>query len=144
MGVDVNLYVVDNAETGQKELDLINRWLMDRGVHGYDPEDWDNDHNAPPLGRDNYEPKHLEWKTLSRFYGPGYERGHWPNIYNGIVCIRAAFPDYEIHYGGDTTLAAPRVTDGMLQKYWDHWLSDDGREYYKKHVRLNQPEGSNT
>lgn len=127
MGVDVNLYV--EGTVTDERLDLVNQWLMERGVHGYD-RDFQDDRSVPPLRRDDYFDR-LEWDTLDRYYGPGYPRGWWPTIHNAIVCIRAALPDCEVFYGGDTTDYGTKATDDYLAEIWALWTSDAGRSYFR-------------
>ena len=125
MGIDVNLYAV--GDITDKQLEDANRYLAERRIFG-----WGEDlkENGPALVRDKYaEDGRVEWDTPIRYYGPGYERGHWPDIYNAIVCIRAALPQCTIHYGGDTSLDAPEVTNPMLAEMWAHWVGPEGTAY---------------
>ena len=69
--------------------------------------------------------------TLTRWYGPGYERGHWPTIYAAIRILQHCFPSCAIHYGND---AQERerilpVTDADLEHLWRHFLSPLGNNY---------------
>lgn len=122
MGVDVNCYAV--GDVSDEQLEQANLFLTERRVTG----GYDDD--RPPLVRyDHPDGERIEWATLDRYYGPGYERGWWPNIYNGIRCIRAALPQCAVYYGGDTMDYAPEATDEWLNSIWDHWLGPDGMAY---------------
>ena len=87
-----------------------------------------------------WQPDRVVLCTLDRLYEKGYERGSWPIIHNGILCMRAAFPECTIHYGGDYYLSeddqdAPEATDELLAELWAHWLGPDGDGY---HVQMRQ------
>ena len=82
----------------------------------------------------------LEFHTLSRYYGPGYERGSWPHIYAIFLLLRHHFPDTQLFYGGDSMPdECLEMTDEELSKMWAHYLSPDG-ENYRKSKRFRQPE----
>lgn len=123
MGVDVELHAVGTVT--DDEVASANRYLVKRGVRGEYVSQW-------PLMRSEWG---VRWDTLHRFYGRGYERGPWPQIYNAIVCLRAALPHCEVRYGGDSDDREPPgevVDDGWLSGMWRYWLSDEGVGYHER------------
>ena len=125
MGVDVTLYAV--GEPTDDELAEAEAFIRERCQ--LDQQGWTG--TGTVLKRDGYNPKMINFYTLDRWYGPGYERGWWPEIYNNIVVLRAALPGCVVHYGSDSYEAEeiPPVTDEYLQEIWDHWLSIEGQAY---------------
>lgn len=118
MGLDVNLYAL--GKVTDEQLQAANEFLLERHVVGFDEN---------PLIRSSL-PDRIEWCTISRFYGIGYERGYWPNIHHAIVCISAALPHCEVFYGNDCRDDGEKITRTMLNKLWEHWLGPDGRAYF--------------
>lgn len=82
----------------------------------------------------------LEITGLARYYGPGYERGHWPNLYAAIRAVRALFPGHRVTYGGDGSQPweNPDATDEYLAAIWGHWLSEEGDDYGKASREANR------
>lgn len=75
----------------------------------------------------------LEIGSAYRFYGPGYERGYWPQIYGALRALMAMYPDKRITYGGDgyDVDQNPDVTPERLDEIWAHWLGPDGDAYLR-------------
>lgn len=123
MGIDVNLYV--EGDITDDEFDAAFAYMEAR-VGRRSGDDLAvlerNPHYADPM--------RIEFGTLERYYGPGYERGYWPGIYAAIMAMRHAFPGRQVFYGGDTTQDAEAVTDERLDAIWQHWLGPDGDNYY--------------
>ena len=67
--------------------------------------------------------------TMSRYYGPGYERGPWPDIYGAIRTLQAAFPEAKVFYGGDTSDDGIECTGEYLAEIWEHFLGPHGNDY---------------
>lgn len=123
MGIDVNLYAVGKVTAAGLEAAevFISERCDDRdGCY----ETW--------LRRSAYGPDRIEFQTLHRYYGPGYERGPWPVIHNYIVTLRAALPGCTVHYGGDSDWGnSPEATDDYLAEIWQHYLGPDGFAYFR-------------
>lgn len=143
----MTLYAV--GDVTDEQLAEANAYLQARGVDGLGDEpplrrcrdggaaDW-----GAWLGHSVPTPQPaVEWYWSPRYYGPGYERGYWPDIHNAIVCLRAALPHCTVHYGSDTQDAeegaVPPVTDQLLRDLWAHWLSPDGRGYHERVAAFN-------
>lgn len=87
------------------------------------------------------EPHNSGWTTYTisnhdRYYGPGYERGHWPQIYAYIRFLRAYIPmitndevEIDVWYGGDNWESYDLVTDDLLNVHWTLFITE-GREGY--------------
>ena len=80
------------------------------------------------------EPDIIELHNLDRYYGPEYERGWWPEIYNNILVLRQAFKNCTIHYGSDSLdyEEIPEMDYDLLGRLWAHWLGPDGQNYYER------------
>ncbi|MCP5028568.1 MAG: hypothetical protein GY929_20010 [Actinomycetia bacterium] len=127
MGVDVNLYAI--GEVSDEELNQADAWFFARARE---------DLNRADATYDQELANRIKVNTPARFYGPGYERGHWPDIYNMIRCLQAALPGCTVHYGGDSEDDALEVTEEMLSETWGHWLSDDGLNYRGMRAAINR------
>lgn len=64
---------------------------------------------------------------MSRFYGPGYERGHWPTVAAAIMWVRAQ--GWDAFYGGDSGVGIVPVTDEVLAGLWAYWCANGSRPY---------------
>ena len=123
MGLDVLAYAEGDITDGQ--LYEANKYMMARGVSG-----WERD--EPPLVRDPYFTDRVNWRTMERYYGTGYERGHWPKIANALACMRAALPHCAVFYGSDSDDYGDPVDDEFFAGMWEHWLSDKGQAYHER------------
>jgi hypothetical protein len=132
MGVDVNLYAL--GEVTDEQLTAANEYAKTRtsAWDSWGDQDQPFTRSTVWLGSDDTETPCIQLSTMSRFYGPGYERGDWPGIYSAIRVMRAAFPHCRVFYGGDTDDWAPEATDDYLAAIWDHFLSPAGRDYYDR------------
>lgn len=128
MGVDVNLYA--EGEVTDEQLATAETYLNARGYHGWTS---DPNVNGPVLRRehafDDEEGPRVEFRTLWRFYGPGYERGDWPRIYGAIIALRSALPHCRVFYGGDSTDNGTEATPEFLESVWAHWIGPEGTAY---------------
>lgn len=124
MGVDVNLYAI--GEVTDEQLAEAEKLVTSRGLD----VGWEG---SPALERAKYyDDDRIELNTLSRYYGPDYERGSWPSIFAMIRVLQAALPQCSIYYGGDTTDDGEEVTPEMLEGIWRHWLGPDGDGYHNR------------
>lgn len=115
MGIDVNLYAV--GEVSDEQFEAAGVYVKERVQF----DQWST------FDR-NYD-GHVELWTGHRYYGPGYERGPWPQIYAEIRAMQAALPWCAVYYGGDCSDEGEKVTPEMLDKLWAHWLSAAGNNY---------------
>ena len=123
MGVDVMLFargIVSDAELLAAKKFISSRVHLD-----------DYTTKEGVLTRSDYLPDLVVYHSLDRYYGPGYERGWWPEIYNVIVVMRSALPNCTIHYGSDSDdyQDIEETTEEDLDQMWDYWLSPDGLNY---------------
>lgn len=98
----------------------------------------DKDHRYPDLGFDEYEPvQTIEVKTLSRYYGKGYERGHWPEIREmGDWLMTTLGETAEVRYGGDTASEWEYLTPwpqvrAENEAHWEQFGNEPYRAYFK-------------
>lgn len=113
----------NNSAHGSEESDLAkNRVFFLRQVSWREPEE---------DGRFVYTINNLE-----RYYGPGCERGYWPQIYAYIRFLRAYIPlltknevEVDVWYGGDDGSCYALMTDDVLNEYWALFVKE-GRESY--------------
>jgi hypothetical protein len=116
MAKDVSLYA--EGEITDEELATGAALLRARAtiVDTLTPAD-------PVLIRSSYHrPPRVELATLSRYYSPTYDRGHWPSIYAAIRLMQAAFPHCRIFYGSDEDDSGQECTDEFLAGIWRHFL----------------------
>lgn len=121
MGVDMMLYAVGDITDDEIEAahTFLGAWRFDFGCALRRARTY---HDDGPR---------VEWWNGYRYYGPGYERGHWPSIYACIRGMRAAFPHATVFYGPDTAEDGSEATDEYLEELWAHWLSEHGDDVYK-------------
>jgi len=127
MGVDVCLYY-ESADG--KYPDLI--WL---------PEAW----NICEAGEDDHPATHEINADLSRYYGPGYERGPWPMICGVIMSLMASSNVKRVWYFGDHSYmdqcANDHLTIEKVNEISAHYMANGDRPYrdYFKSARLAGP-----
>lgn len=135
MGIDVNLYAV--GEVSDERLAEAEAFLVERELRiAWTTDPADNEAPRPNLRREPdgmFDEERVEFLTFSRYYGPGYERGTWPDIFTAILALRAALPECTVFYGGDTTDYGMECTDEFLGSLWEHWLSPKWDDYFARH-----------
>lgn len=115
MGLDVNLYA--EGVVTDEELAAATMFFEDRDVRGR------------PV-RSSYWPNRIEIDMDgTRYYGPHYERGPWPEIATTILVTVAAFPQCTVHYGSDDEDEPPSVDQDALDEIWAHWLGPHWNDY---------------
>ena len=123
MGVDVTLFArgavsdvaLEQAVEYMSMRVLLDEYTKEQGV----------------LTRCEHEKDVIDYHSLDRYYGPGYERGWWPEIYNVIMVMRSALPTCTIHYGSDSFdyHEIPEITAQKLDVMWGYWLGPHGQDY---------------
>lgn len=126
MGIDAEIYIKANLTPERRED--VEAYLRDRcpSLH-----DWD----GHVISQDSHGYNDGRWNLniLNRWYAPGYERGHWPEIYGMIRAMQAAFPGQDVYYGSDSgNESCDPVTPEFLEGMWQHWLGPNGRNYYNR------------
>ena len=73
----------------------------------------------------------LELNCMTRYYGPGYERGPWEQIYAAIRALAAMYPGQKVYYGGDSDDVdqLPEATPERLEEIWLHYIGPHGDDY---------------
>ena len=110
MGVDIKLYV--KAKAG---------WSYTHGDFKSEP--------APEYYED-CEATHEVWSAY-RYYGPGYERGWWPQIAHTLLELFDDSDVEKIWYFGDYSDLEdqPEFTKADFLELTLHWLQNGGRPY---------------
>lgn len=130
MGVDVSITIsgVTGWDESHRFADDIAQWLgMYRrdGLGSNSKGPWVVEYHEG-LGA-------LELSCMTRYYGPDYERGSWPEIFAALVCLTAMYPGSTIRYGGDSSPVEEleKVTPDFLDEMWRHYLGPDGDAYHQ-------------
>lgn len=76
-----------------------------------------------------------EVNIFMRYYGPGYERGYWPDIYATLFWLQNRFPKSKIYYYGDSggEESEKLVTSELIINNFQHWIKyghDPYRRYF--------------
>jgi hypothetical protein len=74
----------------------------------------------------------LEAHLLTPYYGPGYERGTWPEIAAVLEFLRRRIPDAQVWYGADAGDQVEEIVDESMRKMWNYWATHGGRPYYSR------------
>ena len=77
-----------------------------------------------------HAPSVLQVELSSPYYGPGYERGSWPEIAAVLEFLRRRLPGGRVWYGNDGGDWVREVTIESLDALWDHWARNGSRPYY--------------
>lgn len=118
MGIDINVWVEGDVTDEEYQQGLAEFEFRIDG-HTLTREGW-----TP--GRVELD-KEASW---TRYWGPHYERGPWPEIAGWLEALRAAFPNHVIRYGGDNDEEyGEEVDDDMMRRYWAHWRSPAAHNY---------------
>jgi hypothetical protein len=123
VGIDCEIYV--EAEVTDEFLSFAEEYMMKR-VPSFA---WRRDEGDTILRRRDYPEPRVEVQTLSRYYGTGYERGDWPDIYAAIRAMQGVFSDRPVFYGGDVSEYGMECTPEFLEEHWTHWQSAEGFGY---------------
>jgi len=123
MGVDVVIKAVGHVT--DEQLAEVNARMVEWITDGLYLED-----DCEALNRDEYEPDTLEVSTWWRYYGPGHERGPWPQIYRCIRAVQAWLPQCRVYYGSDASDEVTEVTDDYLASIWAHYNGSEGDRYH--------------
>ena len=74
----------------------------------------------------------LRVRLESAYYGPGYERGYWPEVAAVLEFLRRRLPGGRVWYGRDDSDWVREVTAESLDALWAHWAEHGGKPYYKR------------
>jgi len=158
MGVDLRLAFSIDREIKKEEMRDITYRIAEAVGSGFfylgkGKEDGTLAFSQKEYYKDNYVGDKsgyvYEYEGLSRYYGEGYERGHFPNIYMTILWLRLNFPKVTIYYGSDSYEEIDVLTISKQNKLLKHWASVGGIPYrqcgrmdYEKMCPLCQKEMS--
>lgn len=128
MGIDAEIYGVGDITDAR--LHEVEQFFLRRGPEGF-----------AILGEDGHflnrrrDPRIITLDTLSRWYGPGYERGSWPDIALALETFRRAAPELTIYYEDDTTCEFDqqfKYTPELAAEMWDHYFGPHGDAYHDR------------
>lgn len=129
MGIDAEIYGVGDITDAR--LREAEEFFIHRGPNGFAR----SDETGHFLYRRDANPQVIQLQTMSRWYGPGYERGWWPDIALALETFRRAAPELTIYYEDDTTCEYDRqieYTPRLASQMWDHYFSPLGDAYYER------------
>lgn len=112
MGIDAQIYLKADNDAPEFEWPLPNGYTLQPA----DPE-------RAPTGATH------EVYTLSRYYGPGYERGPWPDLCAVLMLLHACPSVQTVWYGGDNTDDAPECPPTRVQELAAHFMTYGCRPY---------------
>ncbi len=72
----------------------------------------------------------VEACVCDRYYGDGYERGHWPRLFAIIKWMSLNFTDGVVHYGSDLNDDIQPIDDASLDMLWRHWAAHGNTPYF--------------
>mgnify|MGYP007090447321 CR=1 FL=1 len=130
MGVDAFIGV--RGSFTEADIEVIKIYLEDRAINSEY-----NFYNLYDSG--------ISFYTGHRWYGEGYERGNWPEIYTLIRSFMAMFPNNEVIYYEDTWKNEQALesdycepeTEERLEALWVYFLGVDGMAYGKRILEHN-------
>ena len=142
MPVDAHLYITsDNVLSDEFISTLAAHLAEDMGhriatyhgrgyIYKVEEEDfWDLPEHLP------HATTVLRLHTETPYYGPGYERGHWPDIGAILEFLWRRVRNGQVWYGRDDGHTVSEVTRESLDALWSHWAEHGGRPYYQRSGR---------
>ena len=119
MGLDAMVYAKGRLTDQLHDL-LTERFPQSEWEEYTTPADW-----GKGEGR-----TWVVWRSYVRYYGPGYERGHWPTVATAIETVRAVFG--HVYYHSDSTwygeVEPHTVAD--TEALWQHWRGPNWDDYH--------------
>lgn|SRR5574337_36845 len=112
MGIDARIYAKLDDDRAEFEWSLPNGYVL-RAVD----VDW------APEGATH------EVDTSARYYGPGYERGVWPDLCAVLMLLHACPAVRKVWYGGDTTEDVPECPRTRVLELTAHFMEHGCRPY---------------
>ena len=127
MGIDAVFKARTSVPTTPEQFSTLSAALAERFP------DRSVGRQFPHLTFDEFEPvQTLEIVTLHRYYGPGYERGHWPDLREvGDWLVDAVGERGEVRYGGDSAgeWEHLRPWDEVRSENDPHWETYGNKPY---------------
>lgn len=132
MGVDATIFFDPGVPMTDREVEIANWRLIEAtGDRGY---------STPPRLIDRVEEENgyrhdyetgaaFQIRTGDRYYGPGYERGPWPQIASVLMWLLLNYPNGKVWYGGDSGDTLPQATIETIAETWKHWAEHGGVPY---------------
>jgi hypothetical protein len=123
MGIDVNLYA--EGHVTDEQLEEASAYMLARCSIA----DTFSGQFSVLERNDSYDRPRVVLSTMSRYYGPAYERGDWPSIYGAIRLMQKALHPLPVFYGGDSSEDGEECTQEFLHAMWSHFLGPHGDDY---------------
>jgi len=132
MGVDAVVYVQLEETISNEELAMLSSDIVEAF---YSVEFTTNkEYGWSPLTRDTEGRNALQVFWALWFYGPGYERGDWPNISGVLDWLQGRFGEKAtVLYGGD----CGNIPEDLRQwtpehkaEIWEHFIEHGHRPYF--------------
>lgn len=129
MGVDAVIFV--RTTDGQPPALDFGTLSGGATLQGVKPRDNDSELWADYIeDRCGVRPTH-KVENSWRYYGPGYERGPWPEIAATLLYLMAAPNVDGVWYDGDSADSPEAFDVSRLDEINDHWLRHGTRPYYQ-------------
>ena len=140
MGVDVVIKARPTGPITEEEFTKI----VNRFREAYpDPDYEDGEHRYPDIVWDPYDPvPTIEVDNFHRYYGVGYERGHWPAIRAlGDWIAEALKGRAEVRYGNDAADEWEYLTPWAEARAESdaHWEAVENRPYREGWTLRDRP-----
>lgn len=142
MGVDVEMKVRTHRPLTDGELNDVRSKFIER----FPEVEWETERGDryPDLERDEWAAggQVVALRTLQRFYGAGYERGHWPTIREMGDFLAVVFGETgEVRYGGDCgdtdweALQPWADARAECEPLWEEFGNEPYRAYFRRFGR---------
>jgi hypothetical protein len=132
MGIDAVMYVLSKAKHTEAEINGV-AWQMCAvfGANNFFVErNKDRPHHALELGNSQDGETIIHVRLLTRYWGPGYERGSLALLLALGEWLERKFPHGEVWYGGDCDDECSLFDRAARAKLLDHAASEHGTDYF--------------
>ena len=139
MPLGVEIYATTDVQLDEKSVKVLNDDLIDQFTN--DRFIGPDDCALTLVSPDEYQffedeltgsATLIEAHPITAYYGPGYERGYWPELATIIEFLRRRVPDSRVWYGEDCSGKVSETTEQWMSNMWDYWAANGGRPYHKE------------
>ena len=88
--------------------------------------------DGPDIEREEGD-QFIRVNLFGRFYGKGYERGNWPQLYAIARWLKTRIAGCSVWYGGDSSgCCAEEMTDAFCDDMWAHFIAEGHAPYAER------------